>query len=131
MNYVKLIHIAKSKAHLDDDTYRALLWGASGVYSSKEVRIPRQYNDIRKAFKVLGVDMPYDSGRERKANSPMERKAYALWCDLHEAGLVADKGWAAMVSFRRRQFPGQDILTLAQQSHFIEILKQWLERGDC
>ncbi len=126
MDYIKAIHIAKAKAGLDDDSYRALLMGASGVCSSKEIRSARQYDGVRKAFMTLGVGMPYC----RHRNSPLERKAYALWRELHKAGLVEDPAWSAMLSFRKRQFSGQDILMPSQHSHFIEILKAWLARAD-
>lgn len=126
MDYIKAIHIAKAKAKLDDDSYRALLMSASGVCSSKEIRSARQYDSVRKAFKVLGVDMPYC----RHQNSPLEKKAYALWCELHRSGLVEDPAWSAMLSFRKRQFGGQDILMLSQHSHFIEMLKAWLARAE-
>lgn len=127
MNYIKLIHMAKNKAKLNDEEYRALLWGAAGVSSSKEIKSAKKYNEVRKAFHQLGVSLPY-ANSNYYGNDAQDRKAYALWCDLHEAGAVRDKSWKAMISFRTRQFSGQDIINTAQASQFIEMLKSWLER---
>lgn len=127
MNYIKLIHMAKNKAGLNDDAYRALLWGAAGVYSAKDIKSSKDYNKVRKAFYGLGVSLPYASSNYYN-NDAQDRKAYALWCELHEAGAVRDKSWKAMISFRTRQFSGQDIINTAQASQFIEMLKSWLDR---
>ncbi len=132
MDYVKMLHIAKNKAGLNDDEYRALLGGASGVYSAKDVKTPSQYNSIRAAFATLGVSLPYDNGKRLGAkhrNSPLDKKAYALWCTLADSGQVKDRSWPAMMAFRKRHF-GADIIRVDQQSHFVEILKQWIERSE-
>lgn len=127
MNWLVSIHVAKAKAGLDDDRYRALLMGACGVSSSRDVKTWRQYDAIRSAFAALGVQMP---SRPAPSNPPLMRKAYALWCQLARDGKVGDKSWAAMAAFQRRQFHGQDILTRSQQAHLVEILKRWLGRED-
>lgn len=127
MNYIRIIHMAKNKAGLDEDCYRLLLQGAAGVTSSTEVKSAFQYNRIRDAFRKLGVKLPYDPGRPY-CNSPLQKKAYALWCELYEDGKVQSKGWAAFEAFRRREMGDADIMQHSQWVHFIEILKKFLER---
>lgn len=122
----RIIHIAANRAGLDDEAYRALLVGAAGVASSKDVRTWRQYDAIRKAFAALGVRMPY--WKPLSSDDPQMGKAYALWCSLYDDGKVEDKSWSALMAFIKRQFAGQDILNNVQKSHLIEILKKWLER---
>ena len=127
MNYIRIIHMAKNKAGLDEDCYRALLQGSAGVSSSTEVKSAIQYNRIRDAFRKLGVKLPYDNGMILN-NSPLQKKAYALWCELYEEGKISDKSWAAFDAFRRREMGPCDIMQHSQWVHFIEILKKFLER---
>lgn len=51
---VKLLHIAKSKTRMDDDTYRALL-GRYGASSSKDPHLqPAHYHEMMDLFAGLG-----------------------------------------------------------------------------
>lgn len=129
MDCIRVLHMAANRAGLADEEYRLILRDAAGVRSSKEVRTREQYEAIRRVFRKLGVDIP---GWKRKAKTTDRQmaKAYALWCSLHKEGKVADKSWQAMESWIKRQFAGQDILTGAQKSHLIEMLKMWLDRED-
>lgn len=124
MNYVKLAHMAKATAHLTDESYRALLNGC-GLSSSKDIKEPWQWNKVRKAFSVLGVKLPYAAQRQI---TPVEKKCYALWCKLYEQGKVRDKSFRALEAFRRSRFGNVDIMFPTQWTHFIEILKKWVER---
>ena len=126
MECSKVLHTAAHRAGLDDEAYRALLMGAAGVTSSKEVRTRRQYDAIRQAFGNLGVRIP--RWKPTSADDPQMGKAYALWCSLHDEGKVKDRSWPALMAFVKRQFAGQDILNNVQKSHLIEILKKWQER---
>ncbi len=125
MNYVKMIHMAKNKAGLTEDCYRALLEGACGVSSSKEIKSAKQYNEVRAAFKNLGINLPYDKGKQKSLGGGQLAKAYALWCDLYSDGKVKNKSYSAFQGFIKRHFGDVDILRPSQMSHLIEILKQW------
>lgn len=52
--WIKLIHTAKGKVGLDDQSYRALLQGAAGVESSRGIETEAQYRAIMAAFRRLG-----------------------------------------------------------------------------
>lgn len=52
--WIKLIHTARRQLGLDDDAYRAILLGAAGIESSKEIASESQFNEIMQAFKNIG-----------------------------------------------------------------------------
>lgn len=52
--WIKLIHIARRQLHLNDEAYRALLYGAAGIESAKELKSTDQFDAIMDAFRILG-----------------------------------------------------------------------------
>ncbi len=60
---VALIHIAKKERGLDEEAYRALLHGAAGIISTKDLCYEDQFNSIMKAFKNLGFKSYRDQGK--------------------------------------------------------------------
>ncbi|WP_304225473.1 regulatory protein GemA [Gracilinema caldarium] len=52
--WIKLIHTARRQLGLDDAAYKAILLGAAGIESSKELSSKTQFDEIMKAFKNLG-----------------------------------------------------------------------------
>lgn len=53
---IQLIHVAKSRLGLDDDAYRAILWGDFGAESSKTLTY-RQAHDLIERFKTMGFSI--------------------------------------------------------------------------
>lgn len=84
-HWVKIIHIAKAKTGLDDEAYRALLWGAAGVNSASQIRTSQQYNAVMAGFANLGFQVQkrkVGSQSTRPANMITERQEYyirGLW----------------------------------------------------
>lgn len=84
-HWVKIIHIAKAKTGLDDEAYRALLWGAAGVDSASQIRTSQQYNAVMAGFANLGFQVQkrkVGSQSTRPANMITERQEYyirGLW----------------------------------------------------
>lgn len=84
-HWVKIIHIAKAKTGLDDEAYRALLWGAAGVASASQIRTSQQYNAVMAGFANLGFKVKkrtVESQSTRPANMITERQEYyirGLW----------------------------------------------------
>ena len=84
-HWVKIIHIAKVKTGLDDEAYRALLWGAAGVDSASQIRTSQQYNAVMAGFANLGFQVQkrkVGSQSTRPANIITERQEYyirGLW----------------------------------------------------
>lgn len=53
-SWIRIIHVAKTQCGLDDEAYRALLEGAAGVSSSKEIRTVEQFNSVMLCFQRIG-----------------------------------------------------------------------------
>ncbi|MBN2244555.1 MAG: regulatory protein GemA [Candidatus Aminicenantes bacterium] len=51
---LSLIHVAKNVLKLSDETYQALLHGAAGVSSAREIEWEDQFQAIMNCFKKLG-----------------------------------------------------------------------------
>ena len=119
-----IIHIARKQLGLDDDSYRAVLSGAAGIESAKDIKSEDQYRKILHTFKKLGFRY-----NKKKIQDKQLAKCYAIWTDLHKLGAVQEKKYAALMSWIKRQLgTEQDILTGQQKSHIIEELKAWRER---
>lgn len=84
-HWVQIIHIAKAKTGLDDEAYRALLWGAAGVDSASQIRTSQQYNAVMAGFANLGFQVQkrkVESQSTRPANMITARQEYyirGLW----------------------------------------------------
>lgn len=52
--WIQILHVAKKELSLDDAAYRAVLYGAAGVQSARDIKTWQQYNDVLKAFAKLG-----------------------------------------------------------------------------
>lgn len=52
--WIQILHVAKKELSLDDAAYRAVLYGAAGVDSARDIKTWQQYNDVLKAFANLG-----------------------------------------------------------------------------
>ena len=53
-NWIKTIHVAKSKTGLSDDEYKALLQSCAGIDTSKDIKTWKQYDAIMNGFSKLG-----------------------------------------------------------------------------
>jgi phage gp16-like protein len=52
--WCQILHVAKRECGLDDEAYRALLAGAAGVASARDITTWKQYSAVLKAFNCLG-----------------------------------------------------------------------------
>jgi len=103
---IKLIHVAKSKIGLSEDSYRAIL-NSFGVQSSKELDEAR-YKELMKTFKGLGFGAtmtPGNTGSEyrvdkfnnRLLSESQLRKAKAMWYTNPNVRVRTDEALNAFV----------------------------------
>jgi hypothetical protein len=59
----QVLHVAKRECGLDDTAYRALLAGAAGVESAKDITTRKQYAAALEAFKKLGFRVKSKASR--------------------------------------------------------------------
>lgn len=135
------VQIARRELGIDDDVYRALLERVTGETSSTactDAQLGRVLDEMKaKGWtpKVVGGGRtgatPVSNGRRTTAQSPMAKKARALWISLHRLGVVRDPSEGALESFGRRQL-GVDRLQWADEGQayrLIEALKAMAERA--
>lgn len=142
-NHIAAIHALAGKLEITGDDYRALLVQLTGVDSCKKMTQP-QRRDVREHLQGLarryGVDAKQARARplsaaefekRRRAASPQERKVWAMWHQLHRAGVVRDPSARALSAFVRRQ-TGSDIPRWQSDPKamhaVIEALKDWKQR---
>ena len=62
-----IIHLAKKQCGIDDEAYRAILYGA-GLESAKDIETDGQFNTVMKAFENLGFKTT--SGKLKRRTVP-------------------------------------------------------------
>lgn len=129
------IHVGKKALDWDDGFYRDLLHTLCRVRSAADL-------DFAGRKRVLahmqacgwaggGQRHQVDSGRARKPWSAVQRKAWSLWQQLADAGLVDSRKTPALNAWIKRQTGVERIEWLqdAQADMVIESLKRWLVRA--
>ena len=129
---IKLIHTAKSKLQLDDETYRLMLQEETGKNSTTAMAVwelEKIVTRLKKSgFKVKKPALK--AKRNISADDAQSKMIRGLWIELHQAGIVRDPSETALAHWVKRQ-TGVDALqwlTSAQASNVIEALKQWQQR---
>lgn len=101
-----LIHIAKDRTGLSDEEYRALLWGAAGIESTRDLEWEDQFSAIMDAFAKLGFQSWKKEGKtdsrprwvDEWACKPAQRaKIEVMWKTC-----ARNKDEAALRAFIRR-----------------------------
>lgn len=131
------VQIARKELRLDDAAYHAVLERLTGRTSSADCT-DAQLGLVLDEFKAKGwKPRVVAGGRTGKAaprtaaQSPVAKKARAMWISLHQLGVVRDPSEKALEAFGRRQL-GVERLQWASQSHgalLIEALKAMAERA--
>jgi len=136
------VQIARKELRLDDEAYRAMLQRLTGRRSAADCTVA-QLGRVLDEMKAKGWKPTVVSGGElqagvrpaaspaRPANSPVARKARALWISLHQLGVVRDPSEKALEAFAKRQL-GVERLAWADQAQayrLIEALKAMAERA--
>jgi phage gp16-like protein len=127
-----MVHIAKKDIGLDDETYRAVLVNVSGGRDSAKDLTDDELGQVLDGFRLRGW-RPTRKGKaiNRRSDKPYVRKVWAIWGEMHRAGLVKGEARAALRSFVTRMTGVTDPewLDPKQGSVVIEALKQWRERA--
>lgn len=133
-NIIKLIHVARREAGLDDETYQAKLAAATGKRTCRDMTLPELETALQ-AFR--------DSGFKRKTTRSSSRtrsaivgKIRAVWAEMHTSGFIQCGSDAALNQYvarmtARRNGAGvsrADWLTDDLAMLVLESLKQWHRR---
>lgn len=127
------IHIAKKDLGWDDGTYRDVLFTVCRVRSSADLDFGgrKRWLAHLKSCGWKGAGRRSSTKAPRAQLTPVQRKAWSLWQQLADAGLVHDRSMAGLVAFGARQ-TGVDRLEWLKDRQLdlvITSLKRWLDRG--
>ncbi len=135
------IHIAKKELGLDDDTYRAMLFGLTGKRSAKDLT-PAESVRVLKHMSASGAKVTPFIGKPparrtrkkgQKIQDPMLRKIWAMWLDMHNRGVVRERGEKALMAWiKEHQGIQRDALAWLNQAEkgaVINCLREWQKRN--
>lgn len=132
---IQLIHVARQKVGMDDETYRNLLMDRFGADSSKNLDW-KQREQLLKHFKTLGFKVQSKKAGKKNiasrplADDPESKKIRFLWLLLHELGAVKNPSEAALAAYVKRiaKVDALQWLNGDQATTMIETLKKWAMR---
>lgn len=146
--HISAIHVLRAQLGLSEDAYRDVLQQLTGKRSSAAMSVPERAKvreHLQRQALRLGVARPAPPARAGRAAplspeafarakqqaSPRERKVWALWHALHQAGLVQHADRAALDAWvgRTVQVSSLRFCNGAQLDTCIEALKEWLARA--
>ena len=140
---IRLIHVARREAGIDDDTYREKLRAATGFTSCKDLNL-RQLEDVYQAFKDAGFKRSFK--RSKTAIKPRSTehqrtaiisKIRAVWLEMHRHGFIKCGAAAALDQYVKRMTGTQnggegvarlDWLNGELAGRVVESLKKWHAR---
>lgn len=131
---IKLIHVARRKLQLDDDTYRSVLHRVTGKQSCRDLKVG-QLEDVLKVLEDKGFrrTRPRSPAR-RHRETDITAKARSIWRQMHLDGFIRDGSDTALDTFVAkmtvRTNKGKGIASLAwcrgdNLLMVLESLKQW------
>ena len=125
---LQLVHIGKNQLGMDDETYRSLLSQQFYQNSAKNI----SYSNLIKLVQLLqdkGAKIRLPRGKS--SLSPIQRKLWAVWKQMHADGLIDDGSSRGLNGFVKRSL-NDDVpwneLTNTQATLILETLKQWQKR---
>lgn len=137
------VHLGAKQLRMDDDTRRDLMARVTGGKRSAADCSDAELDAVLKEYAARGwTPTVITGGKARKpgparrpgraaADSPIARKARAMWISLHQLGVVRNPSEAALEAFAQRQL-GVVALQWADQGvayRLIEALKKMAERA--
>lgn len=121
------VHVAKKALGLIDDDYRAIIFDVAGKTSAADCT-DGQLKELLKRFAARGFTAQAKAGKPRAArpaDTPLAKKARAMWISLYHLCAVDDPSERALEAFAKRQL-GCDRLQWANQAQgykLVEALK--------
>lgn len=128
------IHALAKQLQLDDGAYRDLMATVcGGVRSAALLDISGRRRFIEHLQRCVQGSAPAAARPQRtieRALTPDERKLWALWMALADAGAVHQRSMRALSAYVERALGVSRVewLTTEQMQQAIEQLKQWLRR---
>ncbi len=100
---IKLIHVARRKLQLDEETYRSVLACAvPGKTSCRDMSLP-ELEKVLSNFKTKGFKPTSTSAKSRTKGAPgITDKIRAIWHTMHRQGFIQQDNAEAINSYVKR-----------------------------
>lgn len=133
LRLIKLIHVARREMRMDDETYRLMLSGMTGLdgaTSTADLSVPNLQRVLEQLKQRGFKPRPNKAGTRPRANDEQSRKIRSLWLELHDLGEVRNPSEEALANFVKSMTKVSALqwLNVTQASRVIENLKQWQHR---
>lgn len=127
---LRLIHAAKKKLSMQDDSYRAILLQIGGKTSAAELS-DAKLEQVLAHMKKCGFVVQAKGSKRALADDAQSTKIRALWLALADAGVVHNRSETALAAFVKKMTGVEALqwLSSAQASRVIEHLKKWQTRA--
>ncbi len=141
---IKIIHVAKRNLHLRDEDYQALLQGATGKESCKDMTF-EQLKTAYQALTALGFKKSRGKSMALAERRPAPRvsmgdKIVAVWVTMGQHGFIKDTSRHALDAYVARMSKGENggmgVASIAWLDdklayRVLEALKRWHMRVMC
>lgn len=127
---IGMIHMAKARLGMDDETYRMFLVDTIRKNSLRGTNSREQWR-VMEELKRRGFAPQAIHKGARLVDDPQAKKVRALWLTMADCGIVRDRSEKALGTYVRR-ITGRGLADAStkQLSLVIETLKRWLDRCD-
>lgn len=123
---IKLIHVGKRELGIDEDTYRDMLYEATGVSSCSNMT-DEQLENVLRFFKSKGFNIKTD----KPQTDPQAEFIRSLWREMNTQGIIKSGTEESLRKYIYR-ITGVEALewcSIGQKRTIIETLKKWQIRG--
>lgn len=124
------IHVLKTKAGMDEETYRDFLFKEAGVRSSSDLSVTQSGRVIERLRELTGEGAG-PRGAVPGLDGPIGRKLRALWIAGFDLGIIQNRTDKSMLAYLEKQTGVSHVNFLAEPragTSAIEGLKSWLAR---
>lgn len=131
---IQIIHVAKNRLGLDDESYQALLANATKGKTSCKSMTDAELKRVLLAMRQAGFANTTTAAPKysdvKKCALPQAKKIRHLWLSLAAMGALRDSRESALLSYVRRHtgIDRMEWCTPEQLSSLIEALKRWIKR---
>ncbi len=123
-NTLAKIHIGQKELGLDEEDYRAFLYGLTGKTSSKEMTLQQQLFVIR--------EMEKRGAFKTKPLTDQQNACVAKWDYLRKLGEVRSKNKSSLNRFAKNKFKKWNIcdLTPEETNKLTGMLESWIKKAE-
>lgn len=136
---ITLIHVAKSKLGMDDETYRAMLLSITDKRSCTDMTID-ELKAVKDGLQARGFKAMPSANKSPKSRGRRVDKLRAIWIEMHKSGQLNSGSEQALLHWAQKTvapyWEGEPAPSLdwlennhTAVNHALESLKRWQKRA--